>query len=63
VADAVIEADFHTADLSGNLGRNSDVHIFQNCDIANGNIHQPIRDCDLGSRRSSEPYRQSPSHN
>ncbi len=47
-------ADFHAADVSSDLGRDADVRIVEELDVAYGHVHQPVLDRNLGSRRSGE---------
>jgi hypothetical protein len=56
-------ADADVADLGYDLGRDPNVQVIEDLDVAYLHVHQPIPDIHLSSRRSDEAQRQSPSHN
>ena len=56
-------ADLEVADLGYDLGRDTNVQVIEDPDVAYLHVHQPIPNIHLSRRRSGEAYRQSPSHN
>ncbi len=55
-------ADVDAAGLGYDVGRDSNVRVIEDLDVAYLNVHQPIPDSGC-SLRSGEAQRQSPSHN
>jgi hypothetical protein len=53
-------ADADAADLGCDVGRDSNVRVIEDLDVAYLNVYQPIPDSGLGSRRSGEAQRQRP---